>query len=612
MLAILLLSTGASSARSATAPPRLPELSTPALVERAVERGELERSTADRYLVAALEGEPVPAAYSSDTPFRGTLVLLDLHRRLAEMTPGPQRSSLRALLHPTPLGTDQCDLSNVPLTNTTETAHFYIEYNGLAFGGGLTIDDYVTALETTWSKEVDQFGWAAPPPYKPNPPPSNKFPVRVDPTLGPALYGYVSDVGTHAGPVGNNPATSWNEEDAEASCMVLNSDYGQFPGSPLAALQATAAHEFSHTIQFGWGVLGGWNVPDQIFIEGGATWIEDEVFDDSNDNYHYLWPRFDNDMGQYGDTQLDSPYPYWITWRGITEPYGTGVAGGGENILQRFWELTSKNQADSLEALGQALQAVGTSLPVAYHAYAIAVRIAKPCGGGYQPPHCLEEGQAYIAAVGAPPMHGSVPASGSFQGSLPDNYSLNWISLPQQSEAYQVVLKNTSAGGRFRTSVVCDTGTGLVIAPFTGAAGPGESSYLRSYDPSGCPAPIAVVTNVAQTGANPPSSQMRGYTLSVTSGAAPSRLSVRGRASGSGVVASGRLAPGGRRARVEVTLLEKDGRWREVATRKATARRGGRFRKAFPAPDARRCRLEAKFAGDVSRLPSSAARTFPC
>lgn len=611
MLAILLSSTGVPSAVSVVAASRTPELPTPALIERAVERGDLERSTADRYLVAALRGEQVPSAYASDAPFRGTLVLLELHRRLAELTPGPQRRSLIALLHPTPLGTDRCDLSNLPLTDTTETAHFYIEYNSLAFGGGLTIDDYVAALETTWTKEVDQFGWAGPPPYKPNPPPSNKFPVRVDPTLGPALYGYVSDAGTHAGPVGNNPATSWNEGDAEASCMVLNSDFGQFPGSPLAAMQATVAHEFSHTIQFGWGVLGGWNVPDQIFIEGGATWIEDEVFDDSNDNYHYLWPRFENDMGQYGDSQLDSPYPYWITWRGITEPYGTGVADGGENIMQRFWELTSKNQADSLDALGQALQAVGTSLPAAYHAYAIAVRIAKPCGGGYQPPHCLEEGQDYVAAAGAPTTHGSVPVNGSYQGSLPDNYSLNWISLPQQSEAFQVVLKNTSAGGRFRASVVCDTGTGLVIAPFNGAAGSGESTYLRSYDPSGCPAPIAVVTNVAQTGANPPTSQSRGYTLSVTAAAAPSHLSVRGIASGERVIARGRITRMGRRGKVEVVLFRLDGRWKEVKERGARIR-GRRFRTEFGRPDARRCRLEAEFRGDTLHLPSKASDTFRC
>jgi hypothetical protein len=70
--------------------------------------------------------------------------------------------------------------------------------------------------------------------------------------------------------------------------MVLNRDYSAFPGTPLAALQATAAHEFNHSLQFGYGAITGANSPDDSFVEGGASWMEDEVFDSSNDNYNYL------------------------------------------------------------------------------------------------------------------------------------------------------------------------------------------------------------------------------------------------------------------------------------------------------------------------------------
>jgi hypothetical protein len=611
VLAVLLSSSGASSTSPAIAAESrtLAKPPTPALIERAIDRGELRRRAADRLLIEALRGEPVPDRYASDTPFRGTLVLLQLHDRLERLPSGPRRRSMRAMLHPIPIGTDQCDLSNAPLPDTIESAHFYIEYNALLLGGGLTINDYIGALETSWSKEVDEFGWAAPPSYTPNPAPNNKYPVRID-TLGPMLYGFVSDFGTHAGRVGNNPATAWNEGSAEASCLVLNTNFDPFPGEPMAALHATAAHEFNHSIQFGWGVLSSTNRPDEVFVEGGATWIEDEVFDDANDNYNYLWPVFEDDMGQYEGTPTRSPYDYWITWRGLSEPFGTGVAGGGEDVLQLFWELVSKRQSGGLDALGRALESKGSSLGAAYHAYAIAVKFNRSCGGGYQLPYCLEEGPAYVAVKGPTATHGSVAMNQSLQGRLPDNYSLNWIALPQNTQ-FQVSLKNTSDGGRFRASVACDAGTGFVIRPFTALVNAGETAFVRSYDPAECPAPIAVITNITQTQANPGSSSSRTYALSVAPPATASRLSLRGRVSGSNVVATGSLKPRGR-GRVRVTLLERARRWEKVKSRQVTIRGAGRFRTRFHLPDARRCRLEAMFAGDAARLPSATSRSFLC
>ena len=74
--------------------------------------------------------------------------------------------------------------------------------------------------------------------------------------------------------------------------MVLNRDYSGFPSTPQASLDSTTAHEFNHSIQFGYGALAGANVPDDVFVEGGATWMEDEVHDAADDNYNYLWPGF--------------------------------------------------------------------------------------------------------------------------------------------------------------------------------------------------------------------------------------------------------------------------------------------------------------------------------
>ena len=358
-------------------------------------------------------------------------------------------------------------------------------------------------------KQITTFGWAAPPVKTSNPPPGNRYHVRID-SLGSSLYGYVSSGGDYAGLIGNNPNTAWDDVDAYATCMVLNNDYSGFPGTPQKALDATTAHEFNHSIQFGFGGLSGSNTPDDAFVEGGATWMEDEVFDAANDNYNYLWPTFTMCMGEY----TNSPYDYWITWRGLTERYGTGSADAGEQVVQDFWEETSKGTGHNLSAMNTALVNKGTNLADAYHAYAIAAKFNKTCGGSYVYPYCFEEAAGYLATGGATTVQGSIATvGGSYSGSVADNYALNWISLPTSGGPYTVTLQNTTAGGQLRASVVCDTGSALSVTPLPAVVGAGASSSLGGFNPSGCSSVVAVITNQSQTANNPASCTARSYQL---------------------------------------------------------------------------------------------------
>jgi hypothetical protein len=74
--------------------------------------------------------------------------------------------------------------------------------------------------------------------------------------------------------------------DLPAFC-VLDNDYDkrQFrtPRTPLQDLQVTAAHEYFHAVQFAYDYL-----EDRWFMEATATWAEDQVYDDINDNVQYL------------------------------------------------------------------------------------------------------------------------------------------------------------------------------------------------------------------------------------------------------------------------------------------------------------------------------------
>jgi hypothetical protein len=600
-LAAAALALSLAAPTSATSSPGgRPRPPTPVLLERAVDRGQLDRATADRYLAYAFtDHRRIPAPWRSATPWEGTGWLLALRERVEDMPRSPDRAAVRAAMSPA----DNCDGFSGPVEENT--AHFHIHYTTIS-DPSLDIEDYKASLEAAWTRQVDSFGWAAPPP-----PASGSYLVAIAP-LG-SLFGFVTSTGPPPG--GDNPNTPWADGDAQRSCMVLNSNYSAFPPSTSQqALDSTTSHEFNHSIQFGYGALGGANVPDAVFYEGGAAWMEDEVFDGANDNYRYLWPDLTDDMGQYRDNNpQQNPYAYWVVWRAITERYGTGTAGGGEQVMQDFWEITSRNQGSNLDAMDLALRNRGSTLAGAYHAAGVALAFNRACGGGYTAPHCLEEGPAYVGARGPTPRHGQIAGlGGSFSDSVLDNYALDWVSLPAGAPL-QARLRNTSNGGTLRASLACDTGAGLVVREFPSQASGGETSVVKRFETAGCQSVVAIVSNVAQTGANPASSAARSYQLSVLPPADPSKTSLRVRVRGQDIVATGRLRPRHPGERMVVRLFERDGkRWDRLAIERPPLRKGRRYRAEFARPSASRCRIEARFLGDNDHLPSRRSKTFSC
>jgi hypothetical protein len=531
----LALPAGAAAAAAATKP------ATPELIEQAQQRGEVDGARATQLRAYALAApEKLPSRYRSKAPWDGTLTLRRIHRALPKLPASRAKSETAALAGPSAQAVTSCaSESSGDLPNETTTANLYIQYDGATLDPSLTISQYATSLQGAWDKEVTTFGWAAPPVKLGSAAPGNRYPVRVD-DLGGGLYGYVSPGGTYAGFVGNNPNTSWNDQDAYATCMVLSQDYTGFPSSPQNSLDSTTAHEFNHSIQFGYGALTGSGAADNTFAEGGATWMEDEVYDSSNDNYNYLWPDFRQPMGEYDSSFA---YPYWIVFRALSEHYGTGTAASGEQLMQDFWEATSKGTGNNLTAMEQAEVLSGTTLPDAYHAAAIALKFSKDCGGAYVYPYCFEEGTQYGSIRPAERAAHRVISTVGLDAvdTASDRYALQWTALPTTGGPYDVSMANTSPGGTLKGSVVCDTGAALLPSPLPSpAVGSGQSSTVEDFDPTGCTQVVLVTTNSAHAVANPAGELPRAMQVSTqpASAAEQDNLTVVKTGTGSGSVTS--------------------------------------------------------------------------
>jgi hypothetical protein len=160
------------------------------------------------------------------------------------------------------------------------------------------------------------------------------------------------------------------------SYCVLDDDYAEIASMtptddlPLELLQATAAHEYFHAVQFGYDVR-----EDDWFMEGTATWIEDELFDEVDDNRSYLGrsplsaPR--RPLDQAG--QLHE-YGAWIFFRHLTErfPEETGVL---PTLVLDAWEAAAADASSrglfSSRAVGSALARRGTGWRASYLAFAL-------------------------------------------------------------------------------------------------------------------------------------------------------------------------------------------------------------------------------------------------
>jgi len=143
------------------------------------------------------------------------------------------------------------------------------------------------------------------------------------------------------------------------SYIGVDNDYVGFPTPQLPSMQVTAAHEFFHAIQFYYDTL-----EESWWMETTATYMEDEVYPDVNDNYQYLpyWFQRSDVLG-LESTQDSHAYGNFIFAKRLSEDFG-------DVVIRDIWE--EMETTDGLTAIDNVLVGKGSSLLIEFGRFTIA------------------------------------------------------------------------------------------------------------------------------------------------------------------------------------------------------------------------------------------------
>lgn len=288
----------------------------------------------------------------------------------------------------------------------------------------------IAAFKTVRKREVGELGFRAPRPDTKSPAsPNKKFDIYLQQLGNLGIYGLCTS---------DDPAMDDRRPPARVSAYcVLDNDMAEFSAGPAKSLKVTAAHEFFHTLQYNYD----WR-EDTWLMEGTATWVEDEVFDDINDNYQFLKgspltsPTAPVDRGS-------NPYGSWIFWRFLTEYFASGGADASPGLIRRVWSEADGSKGYSAQAAARVARAEGTDLPRAFAAFSVWNR---------SPGSRYSEGKQYAASGFTAPLARTVKLSTSRPATKQQSTRLDHLT----SSTVRYDPDNTLAGRRWKLRLSVD------------------------------------------------------------------------------------------------------------------------------------------------------------
>lgn len=328
----------ASSRQTLSASP----LPSSALLDNAYQKGEITEDKLNLYkAVLSFSPDKLPKEFRSDAPEKcGTSLRKEALRYLASVDDTTKKRFKLPLNFTSYDSLD--DPSTFGLDKTYETTHFTIWYtttgnnapsltDANANGTPDFIENAGTYAETSYTHEVTTLGYQKPPI---NTVPKYYLYIR---NTGSGIYG-ITRYGYFPGKSGNQLDVLFDINNS-FSFARQNDDPD---GTVLGALKVTIAHEFYHGVQAAYDWFedennGFW------FAEASATWMEDEVYPDTNDYTGYL-----NSWFAANNVALDSSsslhqYGSAIFCKFLAEKVAGAGAGSNPVIMRYIWEESAVN-----------------------------------------------------------------------------------------------------------------------------------------------------------------------------------------------------------------------------------------------------------------------------
>lgn len=245
-----------------------------------------------------------------------------------------------------------------------DTEHFRIHYT--FEGEDATNEVYVDAvgrtMEEVWRIQIERLGWPIPPADGARGG-DDRYDVYLEDLMGndDGIFGYASPEDDF----GDNPNTPTVEEYATSSYLALENDFIEIdePGTtPISLMRTTAAHEFHHSIQFGFDL----NDAHDWYYEATAVWMETITFYKEEDatgyvEYNYQYPEICfGTTADPGDGQ--SQYGDWLFMQSLADAHGM-------EVVPKLW--ANIGEYEGFEALEKTLERYGDDIPTALARYRV-------------------------------------------------------------------------------------------------------------------------------------------------------------------------------------------------------------------------------------------------